>query len=248
MNLDNRFTDIRGLTESGKIVLIEGHVGRLTDNHLDRYYGYHRDTYCRFSKEVISILACLSDDVNLKRAMVEENICYSPIVAELKKIDGSKYLNRLRKKFKNQVELDHRDCGLLVHLPLFKLDISQADYVREFCGYIREYQNIPEEERNVVIPAMYLNIAHYIDDEYEQEKLLEVINVLKYCENALDRKIRLAREDEAQKVTEKITEEVTEKVTEKFACNLLRVNDDENFVHEMTGLDFQRIRELKANL
>lgn len=132
MNLDNRFTDIRGLTESGKIVLIEGHVGRLTDSHLDRYYGYHRDTYCRFSKEVISILACLSDDVNLKRAMVEENICYSPIVAELKKIDGSKYLNRLRKKFKNQVELDHRDCGLLVHLPLFKLDISQADYVREF--------------------------------------------------------------------------------------------------------------------
>lgn len=132
MNLDNRFTDIRGLTESGKIVLIEGHVGRLTDSHLDRYYGYHRDTYCRFSKEVISILACLLDDVNLKRAMVEENICYSPIVAELKKIDGSKYLNRLRKKFKNQVELDHRDCGLLVHLPLFKLDISQADYVREF--------------------------------------------------------------------------------------------------------------------
>jgi hypothetical protein len=80
--------------------------------------------------------------------------------------------------------------------------------------------------------------------KYEQEKLLEAINVLKYNENGLDRILRLAREDEAKKVTE----QVTEQVTEKLACNLLRADNDVNFIHEMTGLPISRIDELKANL
>ena len=112
--------------------------------------------------------------------------------------------------------------------------------------------------------------------KYEQEKLLEAINVLKYNENGLDRILRLAREDEAKKVTEQVTEQiteqiteqvteqiteqiteqvteqiterVTEQVTEKLACNLLRADNDVNFIHEMTGLPISRIDELKANL
>lgn len=42
LNLENKFTDIRGLTQSGKVVLIEGHAGKLSRHHLERYYGYHR--------------------------------------------------------------------------------------------------------------------------------------------------------------------------------------------------------------
>lgn len=248
LNLENKFTDIRGLTQSGKVVLIEGHAGKLSRHHLERYYGYHRDSYCRFSKEIISIIACFSAEVNLKKAMVEQNICYFPIVVELKKIDGNKYLNRLREKFNNQVELDHKDCGILVHLPLFKLDVSPEEYIREICENIKEFKNIPEDERYVIIPAMYLNIAHYIEDEFEQEKLLEAINVLKYCENELDRQLRLAREDEARKVTERVTEKVTEELTEDFARNLLRTNQDEKYVHEITGLAMDKIKELKASL
>ena len=73
---------------------------------------------------------------------------------------------------------------------------------------------------------MYLNIEHYIDDEYDQEKLLEAVNLLKYCENGLDRKIRLAREDEAKKVrkdvTDKVTKEVTDKVTKEVTREVTR--------------------------
>lgn len=87
---------------------------------------------------------------------------------------------------------------------------------------------------------MYLNIQRYIDDEYEQEKLLEAVNMLKYCENGLDRKIRLAREDETKKVTERVTED--------FACKLLKTNHDVTAVHELTGLPISRIKELKASL
>ena len=72
--------------------------------------------------------------------------------------------------------------------------------------------------------------------------------MLKYYENALDRTIRLAREDEAKKVTEQITEQITEKVAEHVACNLLRDNRDVKYVHEITGLPIFRIKELKANL
>lgn len=237
LNLENKFTDIRGLTKSGKIVIIEGHTEILREPDFGRYYTYFQDTFCDYSKNIKFIIACLSEGNNLKRATTDENICFKPIVVELKNIDGSKYLKRLRDKFKQQVELNHRDCGLLVHLPLFKLPITEEEYVREICRYIKECgECIPEEEKNRIIPAMYLNIEHFIDSEYEQEKLLEAINVLKYCENALDKKIRLAREDEAKKVTE------------NFACNLLRDNYDVDYVHEMTGLPISRINELKANL
>jgi hypothetical protein len=95
---------------------------------------------------------------------------------------------------------------------------------------------------------MYLNIQHFIDSEYEQEKLLETINMLKYCENALDRKIRLAREDEAERVTKEVTKEVTEEVSEKIACNLLRDNHDIDYVHEMTQLPIPQIKKLKEKI
>lgn len=91
---------------------------------------------------------------------------------------------------------------------------------------------------------MYLNIAQYIDDEYEQEKLLEAVNMLKYCENGLDRQLRLAREDEAKKVTEKVTEEVTEDFARKLLCD----NQEIEYVHAITELPISRINELKANL
>ena len=66
--------------------------------------------------------------------------------------------------------------------------------------------------------------------------MLEEINMLKYCENGLDRERRLARE-----YAEK-------KLSENFARNLLRDNQDVDYVHRMTGLPIFRIRELKANL
>ena len=87
------------MTKSGKVVIIEGHVGILNDRHLIRYYGYHKDTFCDFSKEIKFIIACLSKGKNQKRLMAEENICFKPIVLELKKIKADKYLNKLRTKF-----------------------------------------------------------------------------------------------------------------------------------------------------
>ena len=240
MNLENKFIDIRVLTKSGKIIILEGHKGALKRHHLERYYGYHKDTFCDFSKDVKTIIGCLSDETILKKVMVEENVCFKPRIIEFKKIDGDKILNKLRKKFKNQVELDHHDCGLLVHLPLFRLSISEKEYIHEICDYIKKYDCIPEDEKNTIIPAMYLNIEEYIDDEYEQEKLLEAINMLKYCENALDKKIRLAREDEAEKVTED--------VKENLARKLLKSGQDENYVCEMTELDFETVRNIKLSL
>lgn len=105
-NLENKFTDLRGLTEDDEIMIFEGHTGPLTGNDLQRYYGYYQDTFCDFSKVVKLIIACLYEGKNLKKLLVEENVCFKPSVIELKKIDGSKYLNKLRKKFKSNIELD----------------------------------------------------------------------------------------------------------------------------------------------
>ena len=92
--------------------------------------------------------------------------------------------------------------------------------------------------------------------------------MLKYCENRLDRILRLAREDEAKKVKKEITEQVTEEVTKKvtnevteevtkkvtneviegFACKLLSDTDDLEYVCRMTDLPMSRIWELMATL
>ena len=68
--------------------------------------------------------------------------------------------------------LIHKDCAIFVHLSLFSLPISEEDYICEICGYIKKYNCIPEEEKNSIIPAMYLNIHYFIDSEYEQEKII----------------------------------------------------------------------------
>ena len=63
---------------------------------------------------------------------------------------------------------------------------------------------------------------------------------IEFPENALDKLIREARED--------VAKDVTEKVTNDIARNLLRSNNNINFVHEMTGLPIPKVKELKANL
>lgn len=70
---------------------------------------------------------------------------------------------------------------------------------------------------------MYLNIEHYIEDEYEQEKLLEMVNMLKFCENAYDRGMRLAREDEAEKVEKPLLKELLRKLLRKLLKKLLKI-------------------------
>lgn len=236
MNLENKFTDIRCLTDLDTVIIFEGHSGILRSDHLERYFGYLIDSRCEYSKKSNVIILCFSEGNHLKKFNVEENICFKPQVIEFKKIDGDKYLNKLRVKFRHNVELDHYDCAMLVHLPLLNLSITPEEYVHEICGYIKNYNCIPEDEKSVIIPAMYLNIHWYIDDEFTQEKLLGDINMIKYCENGLDREKRLAREDEAKKVTE------------NFACNLLRDGQTIEYVHKMCGVDISRIKELKANL
>ena len=99
LNLENKFTDIRGLTKSGKIVIIEGHTEILREPDFGRYYTYFQDTFCDYSKNIKFIIACLSEGNNLKRATTDENICFKPLVIELKNIDGSKYLLGVVLKF-----------------------------------------------------------------------------------------------------------------------------------------------------
>ena len=69
------------------------------------------------------------------------------------------------------------ECSLLVALPLFELEESEAEIVEEMCHNIRgKIHCIPEEELDGIIIGMYLNIVEYIDSE-KQEELKEVINM-----------------------------------------------------------------------
>ena len=74
--------------------------------------------------------------------------------------------------------LTPEECSLLVTSPIYTTDSSESDLVKEVCHYIKNKKNCisDSEYRKMIIP-MYLNIVEYSDDENEQKRLMEVINL-----------------------------------------------------------------------
>lgn len=66
-------------------------------------------------------------------------------------------------------------CFLLLTLPLFELDISEAEIVIETFGYVKsKKQCVPKEMFDKVVMGSYLNIV-----EYKPEELLGLLAWLK---------------------------------------------------------------------
>ncbi len=66
---------------------------------------------------------------------------------------------------------------MLVALPLFELEESEADITREVCELIKYKSDcIPNEVADEISMAMYLNIIEYVEED-KQDELLEMINM-----------------------------------------------------------------------
>ena len=67
---------------------------------------------------------------------------------------------------------------MLVTLPIFKIDDSEADITRDVCRYLKYHADlIPKDMLAGICGAMYLNIVEYINDKKEQDYLMELIDV-----------------------------------------------------------------------
>lgn len=172
----NNFLDFQVITKSGKILIFEVKKNPITKKDLKQSYEYYDRIHCREKADVKLIIIALS-----KKGKITEyrklDITYHPQIIKTKNINKQKDLSTIRNKLYNNTKLTSTESSLLIALPLFEIDDSEAEITEEICGYLKNKKYcIPEELHDEITLAMYLNIIEYVEIE-KQEELLEMINM-----------------------------------------------------------------------
>jgi len=113
-------------------------------------------------------------------------LTFHPKIIKTKKINKQKDLNAITNKFDNNGMLTHRECSLLIALPLFDLNESEADIVSETCMYIKNKKHcIPKQKLDEVVIGSYLNIVEYIEKDLQNE-FMEMIGMAERVKGVLE--------------------------------------------------------------
>jgi hypothetical protein len=175
--LFDNFFDFRVLNESGKILIFEFKKDTLRKTDLQQAYNYYDRVHCKKNESVELILIVISKFGKIMEYN-DSQVTFRPKIIKTKKENKQKDLNDIRYKFENNKRLTLDECSLLIALPLFELDVSEAEVVEEVCGYLGDKEDlISDEVSDEITVAMYLNIIEYIDGKVEQDRLLEMINM-----------------------------------------------------------------------
>ena len=170
------FLDFHVVTKSGKILIFEFKKNPLTKNDLKQAFEYYDRLHCKEKADVKLIIILLSRGGKIKE-YTKMDITYRPEIIKTKKINKQKPLSTIRYKLQYNNKLTEEECSLLITLPLFDINESEADITEEICGYIRDKKRcIPKHMYDNMVLAMYLNIKEYVGDEKEEE-FLEMINM-----------------------------------------------------------------------
>ncbi|WP_298523571.1 hypothetical protein [uncultured Methanobrevibacter sp.] len=219
----NNLFDFKALTESGKIIIFEFKKDVLRTKDLKQSFGYYLREFQNVSEDVRLILIVLSEGGRI-REYTKCDLTFHPKIIKTKKINKQKDLNVIRNKFENNKRLTYQECSLLIALPLFDLNESEADIVGETCRYIKNKKHcIPEEKLDEVVIGSYLNIVEYID-ESEQNQLMEMIGMAERVKGVL----------------EMYKEELIEKNKIEIAKNLKGLHTPEE-IAKITGLSLSTV-------
>lgn len=198
----NNFLDFAAVTKSGKIILFEFKKNALRTKDLEQSFDYFKHFYCKNKGHVDFIIITISDKGNIS-TYDNRPLMFYPLIIKTKMIDKQKDLSTLRDKLKHNTELDSYDCSLMISLPLFKIEESEAKITEEMCKCIKKKRNcIPADELDAVVLAMYLNIVEYIDDD-RQEELMEMIGLSEKIEGIIAQIRNDARNDGKKEGMEK---------------------------------------------
>ena len=177
MKIFDNILDFVAITKSGTIIIFEFKKHVLRKKDFKQTYEYYRRVYCKEKREIKTIIITISKGGKLTEYR-HFDVTFHPKIIKTKSINQQKSLKVIRNKFINNIKLTSFECSLLIALPLFELDESEASIVREMCRMIKIKRNcIPSEELDGMVMGMYLNILEYIEAEEEQEKLKEMIDL-----------------------------------------------------------------------
>ncbi len=218
----NNFLDFAAITNSGKIILFEFKKNTLRTNDLKQSYKYFKHVYCKNQTHVDFIIITISDKGKIKE-FIDKPLSFKPEIIKTKTINKQKDLSILRNKFKHNYKINSYDCTLMITLPLFKTDESEAEITEEMCIYIKKKSDcIPEEDLDNVILAMYLNILEYID-ESKQEELMEMIGLTEKINGVISELKNAARAEGEKNGRKDIINRLLEKFTSDDVSEMLEI-------------------------
>ena len=173
----DKFKDFVFMAKNGVIVILEFKKNKITQKDLKQCCQYFRQLFCQYTSPIQVIILGLNDEEPCREYKMN-SIIFKPIIILTKKISKQEHLNNIRFKIKNNIKLSKIDAALLVTLPIFKIDDSEAEITREVCRYLKYHADlIPKDMLAGMRGAMYLNIVEYINDKKEQDYLMELIDV-----------------------------------------------------------------------
>lgn len=148
----------------------------------------------------------------------------------MKKFNGDKYLNNIKKKFNSKKELTIHDCAIIEYIPNMKNSKDTAIVVEELCNIIKN-GIISQENRITLQATMWLNIDYYIENQEKREELMGMIDVVK------------SQESEFFKWQEEFGKFKEEQGKKEIISKLLNYMDPKE-ISDKTGISLDMINEI----
>ncbi len=135
------------------------------------------------------------------------------------------------------------ECSLLIALPLFELNESEADVVKKTCKFIKFKKDyIPSEKLDELVIGSYLNIVEYVEVD-KQYDLMEMIGMAKKAKGVLAMYKEEMKDEMRDEMRDEIRDEMRDEIAMDFARKLKgKISPDE--ITQITGLSLATVLSL----
>ena len=99
-------------------------------------------------------------------------------IKSLKSIDGNKTLNRIKQRIKNN-EVNNEDIADLETIIFMKSEKSVVELLWEIATLVNSIENIDGNELYDLKMFLEMYVRKFVEDEYEAQKLMELIEMKK---------------------------------------------------------------------
>lgn len=172
--MDIAFVDRRGF-----IAIVEFQSSVVTEDDVDRFMKYAVLTYLREGKNVhIYVISTVEEQDRVIRRKWNLFNEFTIYIKSLKSIDGNKTLNRIKQKIKNN-EVNNEDIADLETIIFMKSDKSVVELLWEIATLVNCIENMDGNELYDLKMFLEMYVRKFVDDEYEAQKLMELIEMKK---------------------------------------------------------------------
>ena len=178
LKLGSLFTDMVFETREDVLLNFEFLDTKLSEVHLKKYTDYKVSLQCQSGKPVVTVIICTYHIKSEVRVYEEtETSLLKPRIFYLSDFyDIVKFIS-IKNKINNNLKLTQNDVQYLVLMPFMLHSNVRSEKLREVCNLIEEIKIKKLFDNEELYLPLVLAIEHYICDENERKKLIEVLTM-----------------------------------------------------------------------